>query len=151
MYQGNSKSRGNFRHSVRTGSSSHSYNRAVSSDSSTSSTSTSSQSGSRPSNGGGYSSGSRRPSFGGNRSYGGGRFNGGGGRRFGQNNNSRKPKGLRSDDLNLFINKAKEAEVVAEVVSNRTFDDFDISTPLKENIKSHGYVHPKPIQQKAMD
>lgn len=64
----------------------------------------------------------------------------------------RRPQRSRSSNINpdLYVNKAVEVlDRVPETITHR-FEDFALSAPVLERIKSRGYVTPTPIQDKAM-
>ena len=100
--------------------------------------------GSRPNSSSSYRAGggSSRPSFGGNRGKFGGSRGGGGGRR-----------GPKADfiDEKLFINKASNIKTEEEkYVPEHTFGDFNIHENLGHNLIKKGFIHPSPIQDKAI-
>lgn len=51
--------------------------------------------------------------------------------------------------IDIFIKKAENISQT-EVLSQKTFSDFDIVNPLKENIAKKGYTTPTPIQEQAI-
>ncbi len=53
-------------------------------------------------------------------------------------------------DVSLFVKKAQEQPVQTEYIPQHKFSDFLISDQLKQNIASHGYVTPTPIQDQAI-
>lgn len=79
-------------------------------------------------------------SFNNRRPYRGGGFQG----------NSR-PKSRIGHDINMFIKKADAVAEEASFVPVHHFNDFDIATPLKENIAQKGYTQPTPIQDQAIE
>ncbi len=96
-------------------------------------------SGSRPVSSNSYRGGSSRPSFGGRPSF---NKSGGGGRR-----------GPKADfiDEKMFINKAPDkVETVDEYKPEHTFGDFKIHENLAHNLLKKGFIHPSPIQDKAI-
>lgn len=64
-------------------------------------------------------------------------------------------RGRRSDfggDINVFIKKANPVSFEPETaIPEKSFSDFSISNPLKENIIAKGYVKPTPIQLQAIE
>lgn len=81
-----------------------------------------------------YRGASSRPSYGGRPA---GRSNRGG------------PKGDRID-VSRFINKAVITEEVEVFKPEHRFADFQIEESLKNNIITKGYIHPTPIQDRAI-
>ncbi len=53
-------------------------------------------------------------------------------------------------DPSRFINKAVITEKIEHFVPDHAFSDFHIDERLKKNIADKGYVHPTPIQDKAI-
>ncbi|MDB5245184.1 MAG: box helicase, ATP-dependent helicase RhlE [Parcubacteria group bacterium] len=105
------------------------------------------------SNGGGSRSGGDRGRSYDNNSRGGSSF--GGGRSRGNGGGSRSGGGKRGHqemdvDLSKLINKAKPQEDVPAYVPDVAFADFAIDDQLKQNIIAKGYLHPTPIQDKAI-
>ena len=52
--------------------------------------------------------------------------------------------------VDIFIKKAQAIASETEVVSQKTFSDFDIANPLKINIQNKGYTTPTPIQERTI-
>src|SRR3989344_9675868 len=72
-------------------------------------------------------------------------------RRFSSNNrggNMRKSQ-LEGANINIFMKKATSIPE-SESPINLTFNDFDISDILRQNIVKHGYTTPTPIQAQAI-
>lgn len=65
------------------------------------------------------------------------------------NNRQSGPKSKLGRDLNLFINKAQEAENLTYIPQNN-FDTLNLSNPLKENIAKKGFNTLTPIQDQAI-
>ncbi|OGH10604.1 MAG: hypothetical protein A2857_06950 [Candidatus Levybacteria bacterium RIFCSPHIGHO2_01_FULL_36_15] len=59
-------------------------------------------------------------------------------------------KHVKKLDPNLFIRKAKEANIQTEYVSSVQFAEYAIVDTLKRNIIDHGYSIPTAIQEKAI-
>ena len=57
-----------------------------------------------------------------------------------------RPAKVKSVDPNRFISAAKSTEPEAVFQPEHTFADFKFTDRLNQNIASHGYVHPTPIQ-----
>jgi ATP-dependent RNA helicase RhlE len=57
---------------------------------------------------------------------------------------------LRGADVNIFIRKATNDNIVEEVTVTKQFSDFDLVTPLVANIANKGYEVPTPIQSQAI-
>jgi superfamily II DNA/RNA helicase len=73
------------------------------------------------------------------------RFNGGSG---GRRNRSQ----LIGADINMFIKKATfDSTDTPTYIPHNSFEDFNISNPLKSNIIRKGYTSPTPIQDQAID
>lgn len=53
-------------------------------------------------------------------------------------------------DSSLFVNKATQATKSTLLSSEQKFSDYDIAKILKENIATHGYTSPTPIQEQAI-
>lgn len=53
-------------------------------------------------------------------------------------------------DTSVFIKKAQDITPEASFVPTHNFSDFNITDLLKQNIASHGYTHPTPIQDQAI-
>lgn len=69
------------------------------------------------------------------------------GRGFGQRGtHESKLKG----QVDIFIKKAGNITSQAEEISQKTFSDFDLTSPLKINIQKKGYITPTPIQDRAI-
>ena len=99
-------------------------------------------SGSRPASANSYRGGTSRPSFGGNSRN---KFNNGG-----RGGGRRGPKADYIDEK-LFINKAPDTvETVDDYKPEHTFGDFKIHENLAQNLLSKGFIHPSPIQDKAI-
>ena len=75
------------------------------------------------------------------RSFNGPRFNRG---------NFNKPKSQLGGDINLFIKKATDNVDSAEYLPQNSFEGFNLSTPLLQNIKNHGFTTLTPIQDQAI-
>ncbi len=88
-----------------------------------------------------------------------GQFRGGGGafqprnNGYGQNRGFGRPQGRKIkffSDINAFVKKATSS--TEEVYNPRfQFNDFPLTTPVKENIASKGYLNPTPIQDQAIN
>lgn len=91
----------------------------------------------RPSGGGRPFSGPKR--FSGNNRFGGQRS------RF-----PARPKSRLATNPGLFIKKANPTAVENSFVPQNSFADFNIATPLKQNILNKGFTHPTPIQDQAI-
>ena len=57
-----------------------------------------------------------------------------------------RPAKVKTIDPNKFISSAVASEPEAAFVPVHTFADFKFTERLNQNIASHGYVHPTPIQ-----
>ncbi len=68
--------------------------------------------------------------------------------RFGGFSNRPKPKVF--SDINMFVKKAAIMSSNTDFIPHHSFEDFNISTPLKQNISAHSYTHPTPIQDQAI-
>lgn len=68
----------------------------------------------------------------------------------GYRSNNRRSK-LEGMNPNMFIKKSQSINISDSTVITKTFGDFNLATPLKENISSHGYQTPTPIQLEAID
>ncbi|MFZ1619929.1 MAG: DEAD/DEAH box helicase, partial [Microgenomates group bacterium] len=53
-------------------------------------------------------------------------------------------------DPSLFVKKAKEQVIEPVSVSEAKFSEYAIIDHLKRNIADRGYLHPTPIQEKAI-
>lgn len=53
-------------------------------------------------------------------------------------------------DISLFINKAVEMTTENTFTPENRFEDFNLTTPLQENILSKGYTTPTPIQDQSI-
>ncbi len=93
----------------------------------------------------GFRGGSNRNSF--NKPYRGGGFSN---RRF---NNSRfsKPKSALGNDPTVFIKRASNNISEVPYTPHNSFEDFNVISVLKQNIKDKGYVQPTPIQDQAIE
>ncbi len=73
------------------------------------------------------------------------------GRRYGGfRHHNNKPKTTLGNNPNIFIKKALPIEQAAFHITHSSFDDFNLITPLKQNIAKKGYVTPTPIQDQAI-
>lgn len=53
--------------------------------------------------------------------------------------------------IDIFIKKSQQSsELEIDYKSQKTFSDFDIANPLKENIVKKGYTNPTPVQEQAI-
>ncbi len=52
--------------------------------------------------------------------------------------------------IDIFIKKAEGISQIDSVISQKTFSEFDIVNPLKENIAKKGYITPTPVQEQAI-
>ncbi|MDP3988428.1 MAG: DEAD/DEAH box helicase [Candidatus Levybacteria bacterium] len=50
----------------------------------------------------------------------------------------------------LFISKPKETDMPLEIVSNKSFSEYQIDDKIKRNIQEHGYSVPTAIQEKTI-
>lgn len=57
---------------------------------------------------------------------------------------------LNSRDSHLFIKKAAETSQLESYTPHNSFNDFNLVQPLHFNISKKGYLHPTPIQDKAI-
>jgi ATP-dependent RNA helicase RhlE len=87
------------------------------------------------------------------RGYGSNRGGGGYSRRpYGGGNRFRKQgESQLGRNLGLFVKKAGNFMPIEEFVPKHTFDQFEICDALKQNIKSHGYTVPTPIQDQGIE
>ena len=65
-------------------------------------------------------------------------------------NNARRSQ-LEGADINMFIKKVSEEKVEILDENNKTFEDFNLSTPLMQNMQNKGYTTPTPIQSQAIE
>ncbi len=63
---------------------------------------------------------------------------------------SQATKSELGDDVSVFIKKAVEVSTESTYTPHNSFADFDINPALKQNIINKGYIHPTPIQDKAI-
>jgi len=63
---------------------------------------------------------------------------------------SNASKSQLGNDINVFIKKASEISNGEVFTPQNSFADFDINPILKQNISAKGYIHPMPIQDKAI-
>lgn len=82
--------------------------------------------------------GNSRPSFGGSRSFGG---------RPQQRQMGPRPQYIHPS---RYVNRAVEREAVVETAITNSFADFNLQPQLTQNIISHGYTIPTPIQDQAI-
>lgn len=78
------------------------------------------------------------------------RFSGGS---FSRGNNRRgaHQSQLIGRDVNIFVKKAKVITEEAVFTPHNSFEDFKLSTILKQNIDNKGYTEPTPIQDQAIE
>ncbi len=73
---------------------------------------------------------------------------------FNQSRGGGSGRGLHESKLkgqvDIFIKKASESSIETDTLSQKLFSDFDLITPLKENIQKKGYTTPTPIQEKTI-
>lgn len=65
--------------------------------------------------------------------------------------NNRRIRQINTNDLSLFVNKAKNIVIDETVMNHDSFDSFDLTNPLRLNIQNHGFTTPTPIQDKAIE
>ncbi|MEX0616925.1 MAG: DEAD/DEAH box helicase [Candidatus Woykebacteria bacterium] len=63
---------------------------------------------------------------------------------------SNGPKSELGDDISIFIKKAIEVSEQDTYTPHNSFTDFDIAPALKQNIANKDYIHPTPVQDKAI-
>jgi ATP-dependent RNA helicase RhlE len=68
---------------------------------------------------------------------------------YSQSGGSRFKRG-QTLDVNRFVNKAQDIAVTENKSIHQSFDEFDLTNPLKQNIQAKGYTIPTPIQDQAI-
>lgn len=68
-----------------------------------------------------------------------------------QNSTTNMKGKLSSRDSHLFIKKAVETLTSETYKPHNSFEEFEINENLKRNISKRGYLHPTPIQDKAIE
>lgn len=76
----------------------------------------------------------------------------GGGSRFSSNSAHIRPKrgGGSYIDPQKFVNKLAQAQETIEFVPEHKFSDFNLAPALQRNVDARGYIHPTPVQDKAI-
>ena len=69
--------------------------------------------------------------------------------RFNRSNFSR-PKSKLGNDVNLFIKKASDNAESTEYAPQNSFEGFNLSASLLQNVQNHGFTVPTPIQDQAI-